>query len=51
VIDEETEQLPVTVRRERMLRVIAEREFVRVADLSETFGISDVTVRGDLAAL
>jgi DeoR family transcriptional regulator, aga operon transcriptional repressor len=51
VLEEETEQLPVTVRRERMLRVIAEREFVRVADLSETFGISDVTVRGDLAAL
>lgn len=43
--------LPVTVRRERMLQVIAERQFVRVADLAETFGISDVTVRADLAAL
>ena len=41
----------MTVRRERMLQVIAERDFVRVADLSEAFGISDVTVRGDLAAL
>jgi DeoR family transcriptional regulator of aga operon len=51
VLKEETEPLPVTVRRERMLRVIAERDFVRVADLSEAFGISDVTVRGDLAAL
>ncbi|HEY3437662.1 MAG TPA: DeoR/GlpR family DNA-binding transcription regulator [Actinotalea sp.] len=51
MLKEETEPLPVTVRRERMLQVIAEREFVRVADLSEAFGISDVTVRGDLAAL
>ncbi|MCL3863078.1 DeoR/GlpR family DNA-binding transcription regulator [Actinotalea sp. K2] len=34
-----------------MLQTIAEREFVRVADLSEEFGISDVTVRADLAAL
>jgi DeoR family transcriptional regulator of aga operon len=51
VLKEEAEQLPVTVRRERMLHVIAEREFVRVVDLSEAFGISDVTVRADLAAL
>lgn len=51
MLTEDTEQLPVTVRRGRMLQVIAEREFVRVADLSETFRISDVTVRGDLAAL
>jgi DeoR family transcriptional regulator, aga operon transcriptional repressor len=51
VLKEEAEPLPVTVRRERMLQVIAERDFVRVADLSETFGISDVTVRADLAAL
>ena len=51
VLKEEAEPLPVTVRRERMLQVIAERDFVRVADLSEVFGISDVTVRGDLAAL
>lgn len=51
MLEEATEPLPVTVRRERMLRVIAEHEFVRVSDLSETFGISDVTVRGDLAAL
>lgn len=34
-----------------MLRAITDREFVRVADLAETFGISDVTVRADLAAL
>jgi len=51
VLNEEIEQLPVTLRRERMLQVISERQFVRVADLSDAFGISDVTVRGDLAAL
>lgn len=51
MLKEEVEQLPVTLRRERMLHVIAEREFVRVVDLSEAFGISDVTVRADLAAL
>ena len=43
--------LPAPERRERMLRLIADREFLRVAELSRTFGISDVTVRADLAAL
>jgi DeoR family transcriptional regulator, aga operon transcriptional repressor len=38
-------------RRERMLAVINEREFVRVGELSEHFGISEVTVRTDLAHL
>lgn len=51
VLNEEIEALPVAVRRERMLALISERDFVRVADLAEAFGISDVTVRGDLAAL
>lgn len=51
VLNEEIEALPVAVRRERMLGLIAERQFVRVADLADAFGISDVTVRGDLAAL
>jgi DeoR family transcriptional regulator of aga operon len=51
VLTEEVEPLPVPARRERMLQMIAEREFVRVADLSEAFGISDVTVRADLHAL
>ena len=51
VLKEETEQLPVTVRRGRMLQLIGDREFVRVTDLAEAFGISDVTVRADLAAL
>ena len=34
-----------------MLSLIGERGFVRVGELSETFGVSDVTVRGDLAVL
>ncbi|WP_246169434.1 DeoR/GlpR family DNA-binding transcription regulator [Actinotalea subterranea] len=51
MLKEEVEQLPVTLRRERMLQLIAERQFVRVADLADAFSISDVTVRTDLAAL
>ncbi|WP_372593706.1 DeoR/GlpR family DNA-binding transcription regulator [Actinotalea sp.] len=51
MLNEEVEVLPVTVRRERMLQVIAEREFVRVADLAGLFGTSEVTVRTDLAVL
>ena len=43
--------LPVTVRRKRMMELISDREFVRVSELADTFGISDVTVRGDLSAL
>lgn len=38
-------------RRGRMLSVIKEREFVPVTELSDRFGISEVTVRSDLAAL
>jgi DeoR family transcriptional regulator of aga operon len=42
---------PVAIRRQRMLSLIGERGFVRVGELSETFAVSDVTVRGDLAVL
>jgi DeoR family transcriptional regulator, aga operon transcriptional repressor len=42
---------PATIRRQRMLAMIGERGFVRVGDLSDTFGVSDVTVRADLAVL
>ncbi len=34
-----------------MLALLREHEFVRVADLSRTFGISEVTVRSDLSTL
>ena len=51
MLNEETDLLPVPVRRERMLQLITDREFVRVSELAEAFGISDVTVRADLASL
>ena len=43
--------VPAVLRRERMVDLIAARGFLRVSDLSETFGVSEVTVRSDLAAL
>lgn len=43
--------IPGELRRDRMLDLVREREFVRVADLSSIFGISEVTVRADLAHL
>ena len=45
------ENVVASERRERILAVIGERGFVRVGDLSETFGVSDVTVRADLDVL
>lgn len=51
MLNEEIATLSAPLRRERMLAVISERQFVRVADLADAFGISDVTVRGDLSAL
>lgn len=46
-----TSSLPARVRRERMLALIRQHDFVRVADLSERFDISEVTVRSDLDSL
>ena len=43
--------LPARVRRDRMLALLRERDFVRVAELAERFDVSEVTVRGDLDAL
>jgi DeoR family transcriptional regulator of aga operon len=48
---EESEALPAALRRSRMLDVIGDRGFVRVGELSDAFGVSDVTVRTDLDAL
>jgi DeoR family transcriptional regulator of aga operon len=45
------EGIPAELRRNRMLSMVREREFMRVADLSTIFGISEVTVRADLAQL
>ncbi len=49
--DGTTNAVPPSLRRERMLAEIKEREFVRVAELSSRFGVSEVTVRGDLDSL
>lgn len=43
--------VPGRLRRDRMLDMIKGREFVRVGELSQRFGISGVTVRADLDAL
>jgi len=43
--------VPASLRRERMLAEIKDREFVRVAELSRRFGVSEMTVRGDLDSL
>ncbi|RFA17918.1 DeoR/GlpR family DNA-binding transcription regulator [Subtercola boreus] len=48
---ENDQQLPAPLRRERMLAVIDDRGFARVAELGEIFGVSDVTVRADLDEL
>jgi DeoR family transcriptional regulator, aga operon transcriptional repressor len=40
-----------TARRTRMLNALRTREFLRVNELGEMFGVSEVTVRGDLDAL
>ncbi|WP_348788577.1 DeoR/GlpR family DNA-binding transcription regulator [Leifsonia sp. NPDC080035] len=46
-----SEPLPAPLRRERMLELIGRAGFARVAELSEAFQVSDVTIRSDLDAL
>ena len=43
--------VPARIRRDRMLTLLREREYVRVAELATRFEVSEVTVRGDLDAL
>lgn len=43
--------LPAAVRRDRIVAIVEERSFARVTDLSERFGVSEVTTRADLDAL
>jgi DeoR family transcriptional regulator of aga operon len=43
--------LPAAVRRERIAAIIEEQGFARVTELSDRFGISEVTTRADLDAL
>ena len=51
VLKHQSESVPAAVRRQRMLAMITARDFVRVAELAEVFGVSDVTVRADLDSL
>lgn len=43
--------IPARVRRNRMLELLRERDFVRVSELSDRFEVSEVTVRADLDTL
>lgn len=43
--------VPARVRRDRMLTLLREHEFVRVTDLAQRFEVSEVTVRADLDTL
>ncbi len=43
--------LPAEMRHHQILRLVNERQFVRVRELSERFGVSAVTVRNDLDIL
>jgi DeoR family transcriptional regulator, aga operon transcriptional repressor len=47
----DTNVISLDERRVRILALIRERQFIPVAELSDRFGISEVTVRSDLAAL
>jgi DeoR family transcriptional regulator, aga operon transcriptional repressor len=49
--DQPAGPVPARVRRDRMLTLLREHEFVRVADLSQRFEVSEVTVRADLDTL
>lgn len=43
--------VPAELRREQILTLVRDREFVRVTDLSAMFGLSEVTIRSDLDVL
>jgi DeoR family transcriptional regulator of aga operon len=47
-MDEPAANVPAVLRRQRMGDLIARRGFMRVTELSTEFGVSGVTVRGDL---
>jgi len=43
--------LPARIRRDRMLTLLRDQEFMRVTELADRFDVSEVTVRADLDAL
>ena len=50
-MDTVSHPLPAGARREAMLAAIRANDFLRVTELGERFGVSEVTVRADLDAL
>jgi DeoR family transcriptional regulator of aga operon len=60
-VDDDVERPPVSgssaivpprfLRRAKVLEVVRQNQFASVADLSETFGVSEVTIRSDLDVL
>ncbi|MEV4175268.1 DeoR/GlpR family DNA-binding transcription regulator [Nonomuraea sp. NPDC049709] len=46
-----TPDIAVDARRERIISMVLEHEFVRVTDLAEIFGVTSVTIRADLELL
>jgi DeoR family transcriptional regulator, aga operon transcriptional repressor len=51
VIEGDGALLPAEVRQERIAKVVSEFGFVRVRELSDRFGVSEVTLRSDLDTL
>lgn len=51
MIEGEGTLLPAEVRQQRISRVVSEFGFVRVRELSDRFGVSEVTLRSDLDTL
>jgi DeoR family transcriptional regulator, aga operon transcriptional repressor len=49
--DQAASPLPARIRRDRVLALLRQQDFVRVSDLSDHFDVSEVTIRGDLDAL
>ena len=47
----QNETVPAEVRRDRILAMLQDQEYVRIAQLAEEFGVSVVTVRADLDLL
>jgi DeoR family transcriptional regulator of aga operon len=51
VVDPEIASLPAPIRRARILDLLSAGGFVKVAELSALFGVSEVTIRTDLDSL
>ena len=47
----QNETVPAEVRRDRILGMLRDQEYVRIAQLAEEFGVSVVTIRADLDLL